>query len=413
MRMTNPIRLRTRGMALAFLLALSHSLPAADAPPPAAPPSPPQTTAAPAPTEAPAPVDLLNFLPEVVAKGEGFQVSGDDVKKALRMRIGMMQKQGQEPDRAMLQRLAYSAAQFLINRKVLVTQSTADGYAPDMKKTLSNLAEQEKQFGEKQFAEMLASQGVSREEAAENLAINASVTKWMQEKVTHDIEVSDEEVAKVYEANKAQFGTPAKVKAFHILVPTPQGADTAAKKGARSKAERLLQELKDGGDFAAMAQEHSSCPSGKNGGDLGYFGKGQMVPAFEKAAFALKEGELSDVVETRFGYHIIKGGPRQEATTKSMDEMRDQIEKFVKNRKTDELMRAKVEELRKEYKAEILMAEPPPMPRPGMPPGMAPPPGARTPPPRPATPPPGAGNPPSAPPSPPPGAGKPEPAPEG
>lgn len=84
------------------------------------------------------------------------------------------------------------------------------------------------------------------------------------------------------------------VKASHILVKK------------RSQAEKILEELKKGASFAKLAQKYSECPSKKQGGDLGWFGRGKMVPGFEKAAFSLKKGELSDIVKTQFGYHIIK-----------------------------------------------------------------------------------------------------------
>lgn len=84
------------------------------------------------------------------------------------------------------------------------------------------------------------------------------------------------------------------VKASHILVKK------------RSEAEKILEELKKGASFAELAKNHSECPSKKRGGDLGWFGRGKMVPEFEKAAFSLKKGELSDIVKTQFGYHIIK-----------------------------------------------------------------------------------------------------------
>ncbi|KYK36045.1 MAG: peptidyl-prolyl cis-trans isomerase [Theionarchaea archaeon] len=84
------------------------------------------------------------------------------------------------------------------------------------------------------------------------------------------------------------------VKASHILVKK------------RSEAEKILEELKKGASFAELAKKHSECPSRKRGGDLGWFGRGKMVPEFEEAAFSLKKGELSDIVKTQFGYHIIK-----------------------------------------------------------------------------------------------------------
>lgn len=85
-----------------------------------------------------------------------------------------------------------------------------------------------------------------------------------------------------------------KIRARHILVET------------RSKAERLLEEIKEGGDFIKLAKEHSECPSAEQGGNLGAFSRGKMVEEFEDAAFALEKGEVSDIVKTKFGFHIIK-----------------------------------------------------------------------------------------------------------
>jgi parvulin-like peptidyl-prolyl isomerase len=85
-----------------------------------------------------------------------------------------------------------------------------------------------------------------------------------------------------------------KVKASHILVKK------------HSEAERILKEIKSGADFAELAKKHSLCPSGKKGGNLGFFQRGQMVKEFEQTAFSLRKGELSEVVKTQFGYHIIK-----------------------------------------------------------------------------------------------------------
>ena len=85
-----------------------------------------------------------------------------------------------------------------------------------------------------------------------------------------------------------------KVKASHILVKK------------RSEADRLLKEIQGGADFAVLAKKHSECSSGKKGGNLGFFTRGKMVKEFEKAAFSLAKGELSEVVKTEFGYHIIK-----------------------------------------------------------------------------------------------------------
>lgn len=104
----------------------------------------------------------------------------------------------------------------------------------------------------------------------------------------------------------------AAIRASHILIMYEGSAgsedarETRTKDEARAKIDGLRSEIADGGDFAALAKEQSDCPSSEQGGDLGRFGKGEMVPAFDSAAFKLSPGELSGVVETDFGFHIIK-----------------------------------------------------------------------------------------------------------
>ena len=130
-------------------------------------------------------------------------------------------------------------------------------------------------------------------------------------------------------------------RASHILVKTEEDA------------QRIMKRLADGEDFAAVAKRFSSCPSRKNGGDLGWFDKGQMVPEFEKAAAALKLGELSDVVESPFGYHIIKVIDRKPADTVKFADVKDKIEDYLKSQKAQKPMSDYVEKIKKEVKVEI------------------------------------------------------------
>jgi peptidyl-prolyl cis-trans isomerase C len=120
--------------------------------------------------------------------------------------------------------------------------------------------------------------------------------------------VTEAEAKKYYDEHPQQFQTPEQVRASHILIkPAEPSTDpNQAKARAKAKAEELLRKVRAGADFATLAKENSECPSKVQGGDLGLFARGRMIQPFSDAAFALKVGEISDVVETRFGYHIIK-----------------------------------------------------------------------------------------------------------
>ncbi|HEY5523375.1 MAG TPA: peptidylprolyl isomerase [Desulfuromonadaceae bacterium] len=167
--------------------------------------------------------------------------------------------------------------------------------------------------------------------------------------------VSEAEIRGFYDKNQEKFKQDETVKASHILIGVDSKASADDKKKAREKAEKLRKELVAGADFAVLAKGNSTCPSSQQGGDLGFFGKGQMVPPFEKAAFALKPGEISDVVETQFGYHIIKLTERKPASTTDFKDVKTKIEEFLKGQKVNESIQKYLADARKTAKIEILL----------------------------------------------------------
>ena len=143
------------------------------------------------------------------------------------------------------------------------------------------------------------------------------------DQVRRQITVPESEIEASYKQNQSQYSSPEQVRASHILLKT-EGKDEAA---VRKQAEEVLKQVRAGGDFAALAKQYSEDDSNKDkGGDLDYFGRGAMVPEFEQAAFAMKAGEVSDLVKTSFGFHIIKVGERRDATTRPLSEVRKEIE---------------------------------------------------------------------------------------
>jgi peptidyl-prolyl cis-trans isomerase C len=181
------------------------------------------------------------------------------------------------------------------------------------------------------------------------------ITNFIEKTIIPKVTVSEEDARKFYDQNPDKFTRPETVKASHILLGVDQKASADEKKTAREKAEKLRKELSGGADFAALAKGNSTCPSSQQGGDLGYFGKGQMVPAFETAAFALKPGEISDVVETQFGYHIIKLTEKKAAEKVEFKEARPRIDEFLKNQKVGAAVNDYLTEARKTAKIEMLL----------------------------------------------------------
>jgi peptidyl-prolyl cis-trans isomerase D len=149
--------------------------------------------------------------------------------------------------------------------------------------------------------------------------------------------VSPQDVERHYKDNIDQYSTPEQVRASHILLET-EGKDEAT---VRKRAEELLAKARGGADFAKLASENTDEEAGKSrGGDLDFFGRGAMVKEFEDAAFALEPGQISDIVRTQFGFHIIKVTDKRPASTRSLDEVRTQIEEQLKyERAENELQR--------------------------------------------------------------------------
>jgi peptidyl-prolyl cis-trans isomerase D len=145
--------------------------------------------------------------------------------------------------------------------------------------------------------------------------------------IRNKIAISPDDIKRNYEDNEQQYATPEQVRASHILLKTEGKDDAAVKK----QAEDLLAKAKSGADFAKLATQYSEDEASKvKGGDLDYFPKGQMVPEFDKAAFSLNVGQISDLVKSQYGYHIIKVTEKKAATKKSLDEVRAQIEDQLK-----------------------------------------------------------------------------------
>jgi peptidyl-prolyl cis-trans isomerase C len=180
------------------------------------------------------------------------------------------------------------------------------------------------------------------------------ISNFIEKTIAPKVAVTEDDARKFYDQNADKFTKPETVKASHILLGVDQKASAEEKKTAREKAEKLRKELAGGADFAKLAKENSTCPSSKQGGDLGSFGKGQMVPAFEKAAFALKPDEISDVVETQFGYHIIKLTEKHPAEKVDFKEAKPRIDEFLKNQKIGVAVNDYLTEARKTAKIELL-----------------------------------------------------------
>jgi len=202
------------------------------------------------------------------------------------------------------------------------------------------------------FESALAAQGTTMEEVTKNIRTELATRQFLETKTEGVAEATEEEANEFYESNPDRFEKPESVTASHILIKfdetlTNETAVAESKEAKKAELENIRGDIIAGTvTFEEAATQHSGCPSKEQGGSLGQFGKGQMVPEFEVAAFTQEIGEVGDVVETQFGYHIIKVSDREEAGTVEFDEAKEQIMAFLSQQKKQEAIAEYIKSLR-------------------------------------------------------------------
>ena len=234
----------------------------------------------------------------------------------------------------------------LIDEKAEATNTTVSD--EDVLAQVNEIAAQQKMTVE-QFKKILQDRGVSYDEWEEQVRWGVLLGKLVDAEYGDQLKITDTDANNFYSANIRQFETPEQIRASHILIKPvidPNIDPNEAKAKALAKAQDLLKQIKEGADFAELAKTTGGYPSAPNGGDLGYFGRGRMVPAFDIAAFALKVNEVSDVVQTEYGYHIIKVTDKKEASRKTFEQAREDINRILKRRKQTEFFQNYLQKLR-------------------------------------------------------------------
>jgi peptidyl-prolyl cis-trans isomerase C len=312
-----------------------------------------QAVAAQAPAE-PAVKPVPAQLPDVVARVNGEAINRADFEKAVR---ALEANAGGPVPPDQRDRIYRGVLDQMIGYRLLIQETKSRKVAVPDAELDKRIAEIRSQFPtEDAFTEALSQQNVTLEQLRADARNDMLVTSMLQAELASKVAVTPEQVNDFYQKNPTQFQQAERVRASHILVGFPENADEAARNQARAKAAEILKDVKAGKDFAALAKQHSSDPgSGAQGGDLGYFQQGQMVPPFDKAAFSMQPGQTSDLVESQFGVHIIRVVDRQPARTVPLDEVRPRLEEYLAGQNRQQATQAFVDALKTKGKIEILM----------------------------------------------------------
>jgi peptidyl-prolyl cis-trans isomerase C len=313
--------------------------------------TPPATPGAP-PAAAPAkPVPVQ--LPPVVARVNGEDVKKEDFErmiKTLESRAG----QSVPPDRR--DEILRNALDQLVVYTLLSQESKTRGIKVEETEIDAKMQQLRGQFPTQEaYEKALKDRGMTAEGLRKDARVDLSVTKLMDAEVATVPGPSDAEAKDFYGKNPDRFKEEESVRASHILIRVDPNADAAAKAKAKATIESVLKKAKGGEDFAKLAQQYSQDGSAAQGGDLNFFPKGQMVPEFSNVAFSLKPGQISDVVTTQFGYHIIKVTDRKAGRVVPFEEAQPQIKQFLEGQKKQEHADAFIDGLKKKSKIQVLI----------------------------------------------------------
>jgi len=259
-----------------------------------------------------------------------------------------------------LSKLRRQVHENLIDRELLYQESQKKKIKVDEEAIDKQIGVLKKRFTtEAEFKEALSRANLSEATLRSQIKRRIAIQKFIDEQFGQKIVVSDKEVKSYYDSHLSLFKEPEQVRASHILIKVDPQADKSHKAKARKKIEEVQQRFKSGEDFAALAKEFSQCPSSAKGGDLGYFKRGEMVKPFEKVAFALKPGEVSDIVETRFGYHLIKVTDKKPETIIAYEGVKERLKRHLKEQKIRREIGIYVGKLKERAKVERFLEEHP------------------------------------------------------
>ncbi len=309
--------------------------------------------AAEAQPEPPKPVPAV--LPDELATVNGEKVTKVEFEAALQ---GLMQNAGGEVPADKRDAVYRDMLDQMIGYKLLTQEAKNRKIEVPDSELITRLEMLKSHFGSPEaFTKALAEQKMTIEQLREQTRGEMQLAKMMEAEVESKVKVEEKDLKEYFDKNPEQFKQPEQVRASHILIAVAADADAKTKEAAKAKAAGLLAQIKGGADFAALAAKNSADQANaKQGGDLGFFGKGQMVGEFERAAFGLqKPGDVSELVETPFGFHIIKLAEKKAESTLSLDQIKPQLEGFLKNQKRQDLTMAFVKGLRSKGKVDIKM----------------------------------------------------------
>jgi len=284
-------------------------------------------------------------------KVNGTGIKNETLDSAVNNFVENQKMLGAGPQEGDMDKLREDVLEELISAELLYQESKKAGLG-DLKEDINKQFENIKNgFSSKEeFRKVLKERGVTEKELRDDIKKGLYIKTFLDRDVYSNITIDEAKKKEEYEKNKDRLDIPEHVKASHILIRVDQGATDDDKKAAKKKIDDLRKMVLAGEDFAELAKNNSQDSSAANGGDLNYFKRGAMVKPFEDAAFSLETGEVSKVIETQFGYHLIKVSDKKPARSLTYDEVEKDIERFLLDQNRQKELAEVIDGLRKNAK---------------------------------------------------------------
>ena len=288
-----------------------------------------------------------------VATVNGIDISRKDYDREVNLYKDRLARSGRPMDQEQIKVISGQILDRMIETELLYQESRKQGVQIESTEIEAQFSEIKQRFSsEQEFASAIGKMEMTEAGIRAQIERGLAINELVKTRIADNIKISEEETRTFYDSHPELFKQPEQVKASHILVKVEADAGVEKKTAAKKKIDQIQDRVKKGEDFATLARENSEGPSATKGGDLGYFERGKMVKPFEEAAFALEVNQVSDVVQTSFGYHLIKVFDKKPAQTMAYAEVKPKLVDHLKQQKLKLEVDTYLEDLKKNAKIE-------------------------------------------------------------